>query len=346
MTLCCFLQFINVCVPLLMINLNFDSVDWVRSLHNGLDFDFAGPRKGGELFFGGRHRDITRDFIRAVSWPLRSILYLHLIMTLFSEFTGSLLYAGYVNVQAGFAVLQVEADQTFEGRDFRLPSRLGSQLAFVMSVLLWSTALPDLLFLIPIYFTLTFWTSKWQILRICKLPPRYDMVLIETATSLLGLSVLLHIFVSVLTFTAAELFPSQVLVDNPMNKFKYFYVESLSFTVRLLDPRVSSFLLLFLGTIGVFFIVEPLAMTFVRGCCFPKPRRGQRVRKGAMRNYSVESVDYDKVGNNAAFTYDVLQQKNYRRAFLLLNEQDIDEADDELDKVRPTLDNVLHPGDL
>ena len=63
MTLLFVLQFVNVCLPLLMINLNLENMEWVQSIQKELYFDFAGRRKGGEFFFGGKYTDTNRKLI-------------------------------------------------------------------------------------------------------------------------------------------------------------------------------------------------------------------------------------------------------------------------------------------
>ena len=58
-----------------------------------------------------------------------------------------------------------------------------------------------------------------------------------------------------------------------------------------------------------------------------------------MRSYSIESIQASKV-QESAFTYDMTKSKKYRRALLLLNQLDIDEADEEEERKQPNLENV------
>jgi hypothetical protein len=44
MTMTFLLQFLNTCLPHVMINLNLSSVEWITRVQKELFFDFAGPR--------------------------------------------------------------------------------------------------------------------------------------------------------------------------------------------------------------------------------------------------------------------------------------------------------------
>lgn len=60
-------QFFNLTVPLLIINLNFSQIEWVLYIQQELFFDVAGPRRVGDLFFGGKYTDINREFLNSVN---------------------------------------------------------------------------------------------------------------------------------------------------------------------------------------------------------------------------------------------------------------------------------------
>lgn len=108
-------------------------------------------------------------------------------------------------------------DQVYEGMTFEMPVYLGDHLAFLVRILIFSTAIPDLVFLLPIYFFAHFWIEKWSMLKICKLPPKYDPSLLNTATNIIGVTIFIHILASILVFTTQEIFPDQVLVYNPID---------------------------------------------------------------------------------------------------------------------------------
>jgi hypothetical protein len=103
--------------------------------------------------------------------------------------------------------------------------------------------------------------------------------------------------------------------------------------------------MLLVATLCLFTFIEPLAFQFVRVCCFQRPRRGQQIRKGTLRPYSIEELEISRNRENQSFTYNVVRLKNYRRALLLLNNEDIDQADELLERNMPQLDpknNQLH----
>lgn len=168
-------------------------------------------------------------------------------------------------------------------------------MAFVSTILVFSGAIPDLLLLLPLYFFCHFWLDKYLILRVCKVPPRFDISLNDRANNILGLAILSHIGASMWIFTTPAIFPSRILVYVALTGAKYYYAAPLSIAERFLNPSVSSFLLLFAITVFIFFVVEPVALEIAKACCFKPPRRGQRIRNGTMRPFSIESIQASKV---------------------------------------------------
>jgi len=245
----------------------------------------------------------------------------------------------WISLLAGTRYLQCELDELHEGAEFEQPLKLAQHLAYVSSILVFCAAIPDLLLLVPVYFLLHFWLDKWLILRVCRVPPRFDISLNDRANNILGFAILLRIISSIWIFTTPAIFPSRVLVYEALKGAKYYYVEQQSIMDRFLNPSVSSFLLLFAVTLCIFFLVEPVALEIAKACCFKPPRRGQRLRHGTVRSYSIESIQASKV-RESAFTYDMTKSKKYRRALLLLNQLDIDEADEEEERKQPNLENV------
>lgn len=100
---------------------------------------------------------------------------------------------------------------------------------------------------------------------------------------------------------------------------------------------MSTYLLLLVGCVFIFIFIEPVFLEITKACCFKKPRRGQRMNNGTLRLYSLESLEKSDTSD---FTYDMMQSQKYRRALLLLNQQDIDHADQEREKVLPSIENI------
>mmetsp|Transcript_10713 Transcript_10713/g.17985 ORF Transcript_10713/g.17985 Transcript_10713/m.17985 type:complete len:229 (+) Transcript_10713:1679-2365(+) len=217
-------------------------------------------------------------------------------------------------------------DELYQGKDFDPQIRLAQNLSFVTSVFMFSAAIPDLLVVLPIYFFFHYWLDKWQISRICKMPHRFGVELNERAVNLLGIGLMLKILASMWILTTPEIFPSEILTSTASNGIKYYYMKLLPTSERFVNSSLSYHTLLLIIMFGVFFIIEPIALEIAKACCFKKPRRGQRTRKGTLRMYSIESLYHTKQASE--FFYDLMKVNKYRRALLLLNNQDIDEADD------------------
>lgn len=140
----------------------------------------------------------------------------------------------------------------------------------------------------------------------------------------------LKVIASLWILSTPEIFPSEVKTDLAPNGIAYYYMPDLSLSERFLNLRLKYHSFAFISIIGVFTIVEPIALEIAKACCFKKPRRGQLTSSGTLRPYSIESLYH--VNNPSEFFYDMLKVNKYRRALLLLNNEDIDEADDEADK--------------
>ena len=59
-----------------------------------------------------------------------------------------------------------------------------------------------------------------------------------------------------------------------------------------------------------------------------------------MRSYTIESIEMSKQIDNK-FTYEMFKNKKYRHALLLLNQQDIDEADEYFEREQPRMENII-----
>ena len=103
-------------------------------------------------------------------------------------------------------------EQALEGKEFNHPLHMGQHLAYFSIILLYSTAMPSLMLLAPLYLGSHYMIEKWQLLRMCKMPPLYDIELNERAITLFTFSVAMHIVVAIWVFSTPAIFPSRVLV--------------------------------------------------------------------------------------------------------------------------------------
>lgn len=170
-------------------------------------FDFAGPRRGAAFFFGGRFSDTNRLWLNQINQPLHFVLAQVLFGSFANSFFGSLLHRIASSISARFVHLQVEVDEMYKGRDFDHQFKYASHLAYVTTVLIYSSAIPDLLLSLPLYFILHYWLDKWEILRVCKVPPRYAVSLNDRASNILGFAIGVHLAVNLWVFSVPEIFP-------------------------------------------------------------------------------------------------------------------------------------------
>ena len=186
------------------------------------------------------------------------------------------------------------------------------------TILLYSPAIPDLLLALPFYFFWHYWLDKWQILRICKLPPQLSKAFINRALNIVGVAVLIHIIAAMWFFSVPEIFPVRIMVYEAKSRVKYYFMDNLSIVERFANPNIGVQYILFFSAIGALFVVEPIALEVANACCFRKPRRGQQIVGGTLNSYTFESIQKSNPADR--FSYDMMKSKKYRRALLLLNQ--------------------------
>lgn len=179
-------------------------------------------------------------------------------------------------------------DRQLVGKEFHLDEKMGLNLALICTVFSYSTAIPDLVALLPLHFFFHYWLDKWEIFKVCKVPLRYNPSLNDLANNILGFAVMVHTAICVWIFTCQTIFPENIKVFQSLHRVQYYYMVELTFLERIFHPSVTVFFLLLIVTFGVFWIVEPLVLEVAKACCFRPPRRGQTIGSNTMRTYSVE----------------------------------------------------------
>jgi len=317
-------------------------------------FDYAGPKSGAVFFLGGKYSDTNREWLNEINQPLHFVLVQVLLGSIVQTWIGGLLHKLAVTLRAKSCYLQYELEELHSGLEFQIHLKLAQHLAYISCILVFSPAIPDLLGLLPIYFLAHYWGDKWLILRVCRLPPRFHISLNDRANYIFGFAILAHTLADLWIFSTPEIFPQEVLVLEASSSVAHYYITPLDALDRALNPALRLYLLLLAATVSVFFLGEPIALAVTKACCFRKPRRGQRTRSGTLRTYSIESLQKSK--SQDSFSYDMMKSTRYRRALLLLNLQDIDDADDFAEREQPNLDlqgsdpeapgqGVAQPGD-
>lgn len=114
------------------------------------------------------------------------LLFCIILFNFFTQWLDALVYKFLVYIRVKLSVLQCEMDRELEGKDFKLPIKLGQHLAITFTIFSFSIAIPDLVGFLPIYFFLFYWLDKWEVFRVCRVPPRYDPSLNDRANQILG----------------------------------------------------------------------------------------------------------------------------------------------------------------
>ena len=156
--------------------------------------------------------------------------------------------------------------------------KTASHMAFFTTVLVYSTAIPDLMGILPFYFIFHFWLDKWQILNFCKVPPRYSLELSTRANNLMIFAIFVHLMAAMWTLSTPEIFPSRILVYEASTRVTYYFMEQLSMLERFYNPKVVYHLLLTGASLAIFFLLEPFVREILKLCFLKCTKAGKKSR--------------------------------------------------------------------
>lgn len=56
-------QYINTCVPIVLVNMDLSSLSWVQTMDSKFTFSIAGISYGSDLLFNGEYSDTSRTWM-------------------------------------------------------------------------------------------------------------------------------------------------------------------------------------------------------------------------------------------------------------------------------------------
>lgn len=238
--------FINMAILLLLINANFQSINFVESISDWLPI-------GGELFFNGKYDDLNRQWYQRVGLAFLILV----ISTVFSNLISSAfweLFRMYKRtIKAKKQLLQADMNLNMLGGYFEIDAKYSMTCAMIFMCHLYFGALPMLLPLITIYFFVQFWLDKLYLTKFAKKPPHYHANIHIAMIRLLPWAPIVHCAFSLWAYSNPEIWP-----DNHETKVEdgesRYYAESRSFGERVLNENALPFLILMIILVCVYFI--------------------------------------------------------------------------------------------
>ena len=103
---------------------------------------------------------------------------------------------------------QNQMNEMHDGVEFELPVRLATILNTLGTVLCYSGALPMLIPLACLSFSLSYLLDKFFIIKLYKKPPRYQLSMLSTVKTILPAFVILHLVFSIWMFTEPTMYPT------------------------------------------------------------------------------------------------------------------------------------------
>ena len=126
-------------------------------------------------------------------------------------------------------------------------------------------------------------------LRIYKVPPRYEISLNNRAVNILGFGLLCHAAMNIWVFTNPEIFPSEVL-SYTVRDTTYYYFKAANFKDRIFSVNGFPYFILLCAGFGAFYLFAPLLQMIAARLCFKdnSKRRGASIRN--RKPYSIEKL--------------------------------------------------------
>ncbi|CAD7940597.1 unnamed protein product [Amoebophrya sp. A120] len=183
------MEFVNTAIVILLVNTRFD---------------YNGPLLGK-----GDYTDFEFDWYADVGVGI----VVTMMINVFSPHVGTVL-KGYLRKKRRKRLLRskvkIAEDMTelYLGAQFELATRYSTILTVVFVTLMYSAAIPLLLWMATLTFTLLFWCDKWTLLRTSRIPPAHDETIAKGVAEALPFAVLLHIFLAIYMYGHDLVFPS------------------------------------------------------------------------------------------------------------------------------------------
>ena len=105
------------------------------------------------------------------------------------------------------------------------------------------------------------------VLRMYKVPPRYEIALNDRAMNILAIGILCHIAMNTWIFTNPEIFPSEVKTIERQGDI-YYYFSSANFSDRIFSANGLPYFILLCASFTSFFVLAPVFKRVAFVCCF------------------------------------------------------------------------------
>ncbi|CDW73565.1 trna methyltransferase [Stylonychia lemnae] len=327
-------NFMNTWLPLILINANNESNRNVKSLSNNLDFQLPGGRSFKTLIMMGQYESSTRDWIKWFNFPICSIIVLQWIFTMILSFLRLLYYKISVTCKARDKILMSEFHKVCKGMKINMSSKLAQICQFLGTIFVFSGAYPGLFLMIPIYLGCFYAIEKFLcniniqyslfiVLKCYRIPPKYEITLLQRALNLLLFSLFFHMAFTLWVFSEPLIFPKNV-IELQIKAISYYYVKEMTFYDRVFTQNGFQYFVMICSAVILLSITKYLNIA-VKYCLI--------YRDGLYKQLSVENKDgqfqtRDEVQTYTNYrqarinnlTYDIHERKRYKRAISLLNE--------------------------
>ena len=229
--------FINMAILVLLINADFQEIEVVKEISNGLG-------SLGTIFFNGDYDDLTRSWYTSVGLSFLILV----ISTLFSNIVSTLLWEFIRLYKRRFSakkqLLQADMNAAMIGGIFYIESKYSLTLAMIFLGSLYYGPLPLLLPLLWIYFSMQYWVDKISFLRFTRRPPHYHANLHRSMINCLPIASMLHCGMSWWAYGLPTIYRKGVEQRNENGDIKY-YSEDRTFSERLFNENSLPFFILF-----------------------------------------------------------------------------------------------------
>ncbi|CAD7971463.1 unnamed protein product [Amoebophrya sp. A25] len=189
------MEFVNTAIIILLVNTRFD---------------YDGPLLGK-----GDYSDFDFDWYTDVGVGI----VITMMINVFSPHVGTVLKAYWRKrrrkrlLEKDVKVLE-DMNDVYVGQQFELATRYSTILTVVFVTLMYSAAIPVLLWMAAITFTGVYWCDKYTLLRASRIPPAHDETIAKGVAEALPFAVVLHLGMAIYMYGHDVVFPSPSLAGS------------------------------------------------------------------------------------------------------------------------------------
>ncbi|CAI2383860.1 unnamed protein product [Moneuplotes crassus] len=232
--------FINMGLLYLLINANFRSSGFVRTIASGLP-------GGKKYFFNGDYDDLNRDWYSKVAISIIVLSLTNLVSVVIGAAINETINWIKRKYFAKRQTLQHDMNACMDGNVFTISTKYSTTLALIFVTIIYFGPVPLLVVICCMYLTTNYWLDKFIFVRFCKIPPYTGPSMHISVLRYLPISLMLHCIFSMWAYGSPEVYPDGFYADGTNSDgYTIYRPNDRNFGERLTNKNSLIFFILFI----------------------------------------------------------------------------------------------------